>query len=104
MNPSLAVPSGVIKPLYRGSSLHSCQVSIQRGFNNWRKIPGLVLHHSEDPGSQEENQQGTQQGPQEGPQEGPEDGLKQATPNNLQNPELSIKSNARNHMLVLTKH
>ena len=58
MNPSLAqqsaVPSGVIKPLYRGSSLHSCQVSIQRGFNNWRKIPGLVLHHrwyihSEDP-------------------------------------------------------
>ena len=32
------------------------------------------------------------------------DGLKQATPNNITNPELGIKSNARNHMSVLTKH
>ena len=42
-------------------------------------------------------------GPQEGPQEGPHDGLKQATTNNLKNPELGIKINARNHMSVLAK-
>ena len=73
MNPSLAVPSGVIKPLYRGSSLHSCQVSIQRGFNNWRKIPGLVLHHSEDPWKdpRKRPRKVSSKGPRKGPRKGP---------------------------------